>query len=58
VLIENSRSALRGDILENNLATADLAATFAANYVEGAETNMSRIAAGPGFDVLLYAYGN
>ena len=44
VLIENSRSAMRDRCLENNLATADLAATFAANYVEGAETNLRQFA--------------
>jgi len=45
VLIENGRSAMRDRCLENNLATADLAATFAANYVEGAETNLRQFAA-------------
>jgi signal transduction histidine kinase len=40
VLIESSRSALREQIIERNLAAADLAAQFVANYVEGAETNL------------------
>jgi PAS domain S-box-containing protein len=49
VLIENSRSATREYILESNLAAADLAARFAANYVEGAETNVRQFAARPLF---------
>ena len=49
VLIENGRSVVRKDILESNLATADLAAQFAANYVEGAETNVHLFAARPLF---------
>ena len=49
VLIENSRSAIREHILESNLAAADLAAQFAANYVEGAETNVRQFAARPLF---------
>jgi PAS domain S-box-containing protein len=49
VLIQNSRSALRGHILESDLAAADLAARFAANYVEGAETNVRQFAIRPSF---------
>ncbi|MCX6032833.1 MAG: PAS domain S-box protein [Chloroflexi bacterium] len=48
-LIENSRTVLREHVLESNLAAADLAAQFAANYVEGAETNVHLFAARPLF---------
>ena len=49
VLIHNSRAALRADIFESNLAAADLAAKFAANYLEGAETNVRLFAVRPSF---------
>jgi hypothetical protein len=49
VLIENSRSVVREHILDSNLATADLAAQFAVNYVEGAETNVRQFATRPSF---------
>jgi len=48
-LIQNSRTVLREGILESNLATADLAAQFAAEYVEGAETNLRQFATRPLF---------
>jgi PAS domain S-box-containing protein len=48
-LIENSRNTLRAQILEGNLAAADLAAQFAANYVEGVETNVRQFATRPLF---------
>ena len=47
VLIQNSRTVLRQHILNSNLATADLAAQFATNYVEGAETNVRQLAIRP-----------
>ena len=49
LLIENSRTAIREHILESNLAAADLAAQFVANYVEGAETNVRQFATRPLF---------
>jgi signal transduction histidine kinase len=48
-LIESSRGALREQILLSDLAAADLAAKFAANYIEGAETNLHQFAARKSF---------
>jgi HAMP domain-containing protein len=38
--IMDSRNTMREQIITNNLAAADLAARFSANYIEGAETNL------------------
>ncbi|MCI0475494.1 MAG: HAMP domain-containing protein, partial [Anaerolineales bacterium] len=45
MLIQNSHNVMREEILQKNLATADLVARFAANYIEGAETNLRQFAA-------------
>lgn len=49
MLIQSSRSIMREEILAKNLATADLVAKFAANYIEGAQTNVRQFAARPLF---------
>jgi PAS domain S-box-containing protein len=49
LVIESSRSTLRADILGRNVGTADITASLATSFVEGAETSLHQLALRPLF---------